>query len=374
MGSIIENISISGYKSIRKLDNLQLSQLNVLVGANGSGKSNLISFFEFLSFLTNKTLGVYVSNKGGADILLHAGKEIANQIACEINFRIFRLNTPNESDFDGYKMTLNHSETNALYFSDEQTYFRYGNRGDSQIEWHSLYNTSSETRLSSDNRSNQTTQTILAAMKNWKFFHFHDTSFRAKMKFPSDLNDAGYLRTNGENIAAFLYNIELKHNEVFEQICETIRLVAPFFERFVLEPDENNRVVLKWCDEYGHIMMPSQFSDGTIRFICLVALLLQPSPPDFICMDEPELGLHPYAIEILTSLIKECSTKSQLLISSQSPSLLDFFEPNNIIVSEHQNGESSFCRLDNESLKHWMEEFSLGEAWKSNAFGGVPGL
>jgi predicted ATPase len=374
MVSFIEDISISGFKSIKNLDKLQLSQLNVLVGANGSGKTNLISFFELLSFMINKTFGIYVSNKGGADILLHAGKEIASQISSEINFRIYKPNNLSDFDYDGYKMTLDHSETNTLYFSDEQTYFRYGNRGNASIDWHPLYNTSSETKLSNDITSNQTIQTILAAMKSWKFFHFHDTSFRSKMKFPSDINDANYLRTSGENIAAFLYGIELNHNQVYEQICETVRLVAPFFTRFALEPDADNRVVLKWFDEYGHVMMPSQFSDGTIRFICLVSLLLQPNPPAFICMDEPELGLHPYAIEILASLIKECSAKSQLLISTQSPLFLDFFEPDNIIVSERKDGESVFKRLNNESLKHWLEEFSLGETWRANAFGGVPEL
>ena len=118
--------------------------------------------------------------------------------------------------------------------------------------------------------------------------------------------------------------------------------------------------------------MPSQFSDGTIRLICLVALLLQPNPPDFICLDEPELGLHPYAIEIIASLIKERAMKSQVLISTQSPALLDFFEPDDVIVSERQEGESTFRRLNGEELKYWMEEFSLSEAWKSNAFGGIP--
>jgi predicted ATPase len=319
-------------------------------------------------------LGVYVSNKGGADILLHAGKEVINQISCEVNFRIYRPNNPNESDFDGYKMTLNQSETNVLFFSEEQTYFQYSNRRDETVKWRSLYNTTTETKLFNDMRPNQTTETILAAMKKWKFFHFHDTSFKAKMKFPSEISDSGYLKAGGENIASFLYNTELKHSSVYEQICATVRLVAPFFERFLLEPDTDNRVVLKWYDENSQVMMPSQFSDGTIRFICLVALLLQPNPPDFICMDEPELGLHPYAIEILASLIKECSTKSQVLISTQSPLLLDYFEPDDIIVSERQDGESSFKRLDNESLKYWIEEFTLGETWTSNAFGGVPVL
>jgi predicted ATPase len=352
------------------LEKLQLSQLNVLVGANGSGKSNLISFFEMLNYMTSMSLGSYVSYKGGANVLLHSSTEPADQISCELHFRIYNPHSQ-QLNFDGYKTVLKPSETNTLYFNNEYTYFRRGERNSNTPDWHILYNTSAETGLSG---GNETHRFILHAMKNWKFFHFHDTSFRAKMKLPSDVNDGNYLKVNGENIAAFLYNMELNHTAIFNQICETVRLVAPFFKRFALEPNGNNCVVLKWRDEYGNIMMPSQFSDGTIRFICLVSLLLQPNPPDFICLDEPELGLHPYAIEILASLIKERSMKSQLLISTQSPALLDFFEPDDIIVSERQDGESVFRRLDNESLKYWLEEFSLSEAWKSNAFGGVPKL
>ena len=370
MASAIERISISGFRSIKELDNLQLSQINVLVGANGSGKSNLISFFEMLNFMTSMALGNYVGLKGGADILLHSGSESVDQISCEIHFKIFKKNQ-RHFDFDGYKTTLRRSETNTLYFNNESTYFRYFGKEHSPSDWHSLYNTSTETGLSS---GNDTHKTILFAMRNWKFFHFHDTSFRAKMKLPSDVNEGNYLKVNGDNIAAFLYNMELNHSSVYDQICETVRLVAPFFRRFNFEPDDSNRVVLKWRDEYGNSMMPSQFSDGTIRLICLISLLLQPNPPDFICLDEPELGLHPYAIEIIASLIKERSMKSQMLISTQSPALLDFFEPDDVIVSERQDGESTFRRLDSEELKYWMEEFSLSEAWKSNAFGGIPKL
>jgi len=352
------------------LENLQLSLLNVLVGANGSGKSNLISFFEMLNHMTSISLGSYVSFKGGADILLHSGREPADQIACEIHFRINKQNQ-GQFSFDGYKMSLKPSETNTLYFNNEHTYLQYGSNEYKQADWRLLYNTSPETSLSSGNEIHKA---ILNAMKSWRFFHFHDTSFRSKMKLPSDINDGSHLRANGDNIAAFLYNMEINQVAAYEQICQTVRLVAPFFVRFIFEPDENNRVVLKWLDKQGNIMMPNQFSDGTIRFICLISLLLQPNPPDFLCVDEPELGLHPYAIEILACLIKERSMKSQLLISTQSPALLDFFEPDDIIVSELQNGESTFRRLDNETLKHWMEEFALSEAWKSNAFGGVPKL
>jgi len=231
-----------------------------------------------------------------------------------------------------------------------------------------MNNSSTESRLYHDESSVK----VLSTMNAWRLFHFHDTSFRAKMKMPSDVNDGLFLKANGENIASFLFQLERDFNTVYLQICDTVRLVAPFFTRFEFEPDHKNRVILKWRDEYGNIMMPSQFSDGTLRFICLVSLLLQPYDANFICMDEPELGLHPYAVEILAALIKERSFKSQLLISTQSPTLLDFFEPDDIIVSERQNGESVFKRLDNNSLKYWMEEFTTSEAWRSNAFGGVP--
>lgn len=153
-------------------------------------------------------------------------------------------------------------------------------------------------------------------------------------------------------------------------------MVAPFFDDFILEiikKGEKDTVKLSWKQKASdYPMQPYHFSDGTIRFICLATTLLQPNPPSTVVIDEPELGLHPYAIEILAELIQSAAKKTQLIISTQSPALIDCFSPNDIIVVNRKNGASIFERLDTDTLTSWLEDYSLGELWRKNVVTGGP--
>ena len=115
-----------------------------------------------------------------------------------------------------------------------------------------------------------------------------------------------------------------------------------------------------------------RLSDGTLRFICLTTALLQPDPPSAIIIDEPELGLHPYAIEILAELIEATARKTQLIVSTQSPALLDYFEPKDIIIVNRKKGASVFERLNKEDLSTWLKDYSLGDLWRKNIIAGGP--
>jgi len=163
--------------------------------------------------------------------------------------------------------------------------------------------------------------------------------------------------------------------ENYQQIVSTIRLVAPFFADFVHREDADN-VQLEWF-ELGNPDTPFKahvLSDGTLRFICLATLLLQPFRlmSDTVLIDEPELGLHPYALAILADLIKRASEQKQLIISTQSVELIEHFSANDIIVVDRVKDASTFKRLNEENLKDWLEDYSLGELWKQNIIGGRP--
>jgi energy-coupling factor transporter ATP-binding protein EcfA2 len=173
-------------------------------------------------------------------------------------------------------------------------------------------------------------------------------------------------------------------------------LVAPFFGDFVFRYFLPDKARIEWT-ERGNIDTPYSahaLSDGTLRFICLATLLLQPIEllPDTVLIDEPELGLHPYAINILANMIKRVAEEKQLIISTQSVELLNEFEPADVIVVEREPNVSNlppysvpfvpglaqeeygsiFKRLDTEQLKNWLEDYALGELWKSNVLGGGP--
>ncbi len=354
--SPIDKISISGYKSIRSLEDLTLQRLNVLVGANGAGKSNFISFFRMLSRLITGELTYYVAKAGGPDALLHHGRKRTQQIAAEMFF-----------GHNGYKMTLEATQANTLIFAREA--FHWNMRGDFP-----LGTGHSETRASSGIQRN-IANFVVPAIKSWIVYHFHDTSDTAPMKQSCALNDNGWLRPDGSNIAAYLYRLREQFPEHYRRIVDTIRLVAPFFADFQLRPNplDPNTIQLEWNEKGSdYPFLGHHLSDGSLRFICLTTVLLQPDElmPATLLFDEPELGLHPYAIELLAALAKQASLKHQLIISTQSVELLNQFEADDVIVVDRQDDQSTFKRLKKTELTEWLEDYSLGELWKRNVFGG----
>ena len=354
----IEKISISGYKSIRKLENLALQNLNILVGANGAGKSNFISLFRLLSRLIKGELGYYVAKSGGPDAILHYGRKQTPQLTAEMYF-----------GNNGYKMALEATQANTLIFAHEA--FHWNKGGDFMLgAGHS------ETKARSGIQKN-IAKFVVPAIKSWIVYHFHDTSDSAPMKQPSLLNDNGWLRPEGSNLAAYLYRLREQFPEHYQRIIDTIRLVAPFFSDFQLRPSplNPNSIQLEWNEKGSDFpFLGHHLSDGTLRFICLATVLLQPDElmPATLLFDEPELGLHPYAIELLGALMKKTSFTHQLIVSTQSTELLNQFEASNLIVVDRENGQSTFRRLDEDELSEWLEDYSLGDLWKRNVFGGRP--
>ena len=224
-----------------------------------------------------------------------------------------------------------------------------------------------------DKRTPSVASYIYNSISSWKIYHFHDTSSLAPMRRSEAVYDHEYLRFNGANIAPFLLGLKYEQDNVYQEIIETIRLVTPFFDDFILKPDQNEKVRLLWRQKGSdYPLKPHHLSDGTLRFICLTTALLQPEPPSTMIIDEPELGLHPYAIGILAELIKATAQKTQLIISTQSPLLVDYFEPEDVIVVDREHGASVFKRLDKENLAQWLENYSLGELWCKNIVSGVP--
>jgi hypothetical protein len=173
-----------------------------------------------------------------------------------------------------------------------------------------------------------------------------------------------------------LLHLRERKKDSYELIRDTIRLIAPFFDDFLLRPQKqgcDDFVALEWKQKGSdYPFHPTQLSDGTMRFIALATALLQPNPPATMVIDEPELGLHPLAIAMLADLIRSASERTQVIISTQSPTLLDYFDPDQIVVVNREGGRSTFERLDSHALAAWMEDYSVGELWQKNVVQGGP--
>jgi len=356
MPTTLDRIEIEGFKSIRQL-RLDLKPLNVLIGANGAGKSNFISVFGLLRHLIEGRLQVYVAQSGGADALLHFGHKMTSGLKLELRLGEF-----------GYAVELAPSNAGNLFFSVEHYW---------DLETTSYSEGHSESQLvTALYEPGATPKKILLRMQGWRVYHFHDTSASAKVKQTGDIGDNEALRPDASNLAAFLFLLRTKHPESYRRIVSTIRLVAPFFDDFRLRPSPFNeqKIQLEWSERSSDAYFNAHaLSDGTLRFICLATLLLQPDLPSLILIDEPELGLHPYAIQVLAGLVRSASEKTQVILSTQSVSLVNQFAPEDLVVVDRSNGESLFRRLSAEDTKDWLEDYSLGELWEKNVFGGRPG-
>jgi len=361
----LNKIKISGYKSIKLLD-LELRPLNILIGSNGVGKSNFISFFKFMKKILDKDLPTYTAEQGGANKILYFGKKSTSEIYFALQF------IPN-----GYKATLLPTINDKFIFKEEFTYFfgdTIGYQGGTKS--YTLNNNGGENSNLPNRPHTRTSEGhIVGFIQDWKVYHFHDTSSTAKVKQTCNINDCTVLASDGSNISAFLRYIREYNEKSYNQIVKTIQRVAPFFQDFILEPDINNKdtIKLKWkhkgTDEYFDA---NDLSDGTLRFICLTTLLLQPNLPTIILLDEPELGLHPFALQILAGMFKKISKKTQIIASTQSVTLADSFDIEDIIIVNRKDNHSEFERLEKEKYKNWLEEYSLGEMWQKNLIGGVP--
>ncbi|MCC8045298.1 MAG: AAA family ATPase [Clostridiales bacterium] len=355
----LSQIIIRGYKSIQKCD-ISFGNINVLIGSNGAGKSNFISAFSMLQNILAKNLQVSVAKKG-VNALLYNGRKTTEEIDFEVFF-----------GENSYGFELIPTDDNRLIFQKE--YFGYHGKWKNE----SVVAQGNSESMWDTGVPNHMDSYVMPILKKqvWRVYHFHDTGRSARVKQEHNISNNRALLYDAANLAAFLYRLKNNYQKNYEEIIRTVRLIAPYFSDFVLEPQEGNEelIILKWqqkgCED---IFNASQLSDGTLRFICLATLLLQPRElqPATIIIDEPELGLHPYAITVFAEMTRQISQEKQLIISTQSIELLNEFDVEDVIVVDRGKEGSEFKRLNAKELEMWLEEdYSLGDLWKKNVLGG----
>lgn len=369
MGTAISTLTLRGFKSIRELEDFPLRNLNVLIGANGAGKSNFVDFFRMLRAFAGESFQQFVNDQGGGDQLLFMGPKVTKSITASLEFGV---------NIYGFELTPTAAGT--LQVSQEVVKFT-GGAGKGDFETLSFGTMEPALKQSRNDRSKWTetlgvAHDVYDSVANWTVYHFHDTSPLAPMRRDQSLRDWERFRPDASNIAAFLHRLKETREGSYELIRDTVRLIAPFFKDFLLRPQARGgleQVRLEWQQKGSDLpFQPSQLSDGTIRFICLATALQQPDLPATIVIDEPELGLHPYAISVLAGLIQSAAARTQVIVSTQSPTLLDYFEPDDIIVVSRRHSRSTFERLDESQLTEWLKEYTVGELWQKDIVHGGP--
>lgn len=354
----MDNIRIKGYKSFGELD-FNLRRINLLIGSNGAGKSNFLSLFELLGKVFNRNLEEFVAQYGGVDKFLHQGRKVTDTIEVQIS-----------QDRNSYQLTLQEADGKLIVRNEQLGYCSYGN-----WDFATISSFVPEAKIKSYNgmKRGDYIKVYLAQIRK---FHFHDTGKRSPFASECHVkNDAQMLYEHGENLAPILYRIQQENPQVYHRIIQVIQSVAPYFSDFYFNPSPAETMRLLWQDKFSTMIYgPNDFSDGTIRFIALVVLFMQPWLPKVIIIDEPELGLHPVAIQKLAGLIKIAAQRgSQIIIATQSAELISNFDPENVVTVNQAYGNTTMTRLDSEELQHWLDDYTLGDLWKQNILkGGQP--
>jgi len=363
----LSQITIRGYKSIRELNSFKMKNLNILIGANGAGKSNFIQMFSFLHNILALNLQNHVIKNGGSETFLYHGSKTTDSISLQFEF-----------GQNSYECTLEPTSDQSLFFSSEKIcYHDYNYPSPCCTTIGSGHRESALQTDYSKSQYRRMSDYVINAIKSWKLYHFHDSGFTAKVKGLADINDNGFLRPDASNLASYLYYLKNSHKSHYDNITDLISQVAPFFDDFNLRPvpGNENQIRLEWSEKGSDSYYNAHsFSDGTLRFICLAVLLMQPEDkfPSVILLDEPELGLHPYAISVLADMIRFAALKTQVIISTQSVTLVNHFEPDDLIIVNREDGQSVFRRPPREMMEEWLENYALGDLWEKNLMGGRP--
>ena len=371
----LESVRIRGFRSLADIELSNLSATSVLIGSNGSGKSNFMRFFEMLSWmLRSGHLGEFIERYGGADDQLYGGNGTTPRMEAELALRT-------EKGRNEYRFSLAHVHPDRFMFTEEA--FRFSRQDwETKAPWNYLGSGHREAAIieaahapGSTDVNPVTARVIVHLLRNCVVYQFHDTSDSSNFKKRWDVEDNNTLRTHGGNLAAVLHRLEHEDNRRFESICRHITRVLPVFDRFQID-ESYGRVLLRWKAKGTDKTFGAHLtSDGSLRFFALVTLLNLPREmlPDVLLLDEPELGLHPVAISLIGNMIKALAGDLQIIVATQSPLLVDVFDLDEIIVLDLDDNRTTFRRLDASTYHEWLDDsFTPGELWQKNLLGGRP--
>lgn len=366
----LTKITIKGFKSIsfNHPIELEIGDINILLGANGAGKSNIVSFFKMIGYMMNESLQQFIAQSGTNQKFLYYGSKRTPTLSAEIRF-------DGKNSYDIYRFSLTNAVLDRLIISSEEIEWK-NSKTDTAITKQLLsnYNESALYHMKTQDAACKLVWGILAGCK---VYQFNDSSVLSPMRQASTVESAHYLQSEANNLASFLLYLKNNYNESYERIVNYTKEVVPQFKDFYLEP-ERDYVSLKWTDTSAndYVLSSDQFSDGSIRFIALATLLLQPEKtmPRVIIIDEPELGLHPYAIDQLTEMIKDASLHAQIIVATQSPALIDGFDADDVTIVERDEDDqcTTVRKLNEADYSEWLKEYSLSELWNKNVLGGRP--
>lgn len=369
----IESIRIKGFRSLADVKIDDLSNPAVLLGANGSGKSNLLRFLEMLKEMSRHRLGEFVQQQGGADDQLFGGRRLTPQIDATVSFHT-------ALGRNRFSFRLKHGNPDQFTVTDEQ--FRFAPReeggGESQsVQMNILERFGPESGFFHASKlptAAAERKMAVEMLGDCISYQFHDTSDASPLKTRWDVEDNHRLLGHGGNLAPILIRLREKETSIYNMICKHIGRVVPEFHSFQLDADYG-KTLLRWkANATSKTIGAHLTSDGSLRCFLLITLLNLPDEmlPSVILLDEPELGLHPAAISLISHMVKSLASRRQVIVATQSPYFVDAFSFDEIIMLSLREGRTVANGINSRNFNHWLEDYSTGELWWKGVLGGYP--
>ncbi len=405
---MISEIEIEGFKSFGpSTETIRLAPLNFLIGANASGKTNLLYALEFLKNAALQNVDYAVNMLGGnsevRNKLLRQRKEpkpvrIRIKIDQQVKIRTSQKEELKANQFE-YEVILDlRSEMNPQICSEKLTMSGKQDRDEkrifellrttTEIEYTDLFEENYKKRkilIPEGERSRLTISgggflavpcvVMLDYMRKWRFFNISPAIAREAYR-ESPENDLG---KQGENLSAILHKIEKDNNgKYMKAIVNGLKDVIPGFKNFKTKLLDVER---KWAfqieeEKIRGAIPPSSVSDGTIRLLALLVIATWMADRSFlIAIEEPENGVHPLLSEHIVDVLRTASqnTQSQFLITTHNPDFLDYLEPEEVILCDKEEGFTRLKRAsDIDEINHFRKHFMIGELWMQGSLGGIP--
>ncbi len=388
-------VRIQGFRSLREVD-LALSPLSVLIGPNGSGKSNFMDLLSLMGEASYGHLADGIASRGGFDNVSFKGdpgdiyvefrfppEGVFQEERAPVKFRIHlrRVGSLPKVWFEQVEKAPDEHHRNPLQLmrrdKDGCEFRSIKTRMTEELEEKAL---ESESELAifqvKDQDKYPAPYKLLRMLQEWTFYRDIEVGPAAPIRQPSILRPTVRLASDGSNLASVLYSIQQQHPATWKEIEEILETVYPDFHSITFPPEGGDgKVVLRWWErpyERKTGFSANLLSDGTLKLLCLIAILKSPDPPPLICMDEPEVGLHPDWVKLVAELLQSASSRTQVIVASHSPQLVSKLDPNEIVVVEKEQGETCVQRLSEEELEKWMQQYQIGDLWLAGHFGGRP--
>jgi predicted ATPase len=382
---MFDYIKIEGFRSFKRVE-LEMPRLAVLIGPNGGGKSNFLDLMSLMSEAAQGQLEKGIGTRGGASCVTFGfspfrnifvefrlqGESLPN-VRFKLGFDVgFACSTVQVEEVIGEPTTQGKNSLSIVRRDSSGCVFRQGEIEERKaLEWASelaIFQVRDLTKYPIPYR-------LLSNIQEWTLYRDIDVGPESPVRHPELVRPAVRLLPDGRNLSSVLYAIQQDHEDDWDEILEIMKTAYPDFLKLTVPAGGGDgKVHLRWFERpyEKQGITANLLSDGMLKLLCLVVILKSPNPPPLICIDEPELGLHPDWIELVAELLQDAAERTQVIVATHSPQLVAKLDPDQVIVTEKEDGETRMERLSAEGLEKWLRDFNLADLWLSGHIGGRP--